>query len=76
MRTTLDIDDDVLAAARSLARIERRSIGAVLSALARSGLRPPVPTKPGTGGFPVFDVAPGGRPITSEKVRAALDDEQ
>jgi hypothetical protein len=41
MRTTLDIDDDVLAAARERARLERRSIGATLSALARDGLRAP-----------------------------------
>ena len=40
MRTTLDIDDDVLSAARDLARERRESIGAVLSALARRGLRP------------------------------------
>ena len=41
MRTTLDIDDDVLAAARELARRERRSIGRTLSELARAGLRAP-----------------------------------
>lgn len=75
MRTTLEIDDDVLAAARSLARAQHRSIGAALSALARRGLTPPTSTTAGAGGFPVFDVA-AGAPITSERVRAALDDEQ
>ena len=38
MRTTLAIDDDVLAAARHLAGRERRSVGEVISALARQGL--------------------------------------
>jgi hypothetical protein len=38
MRTTLDIDDDVLRAAKELARRERRTTGAVLSGLARRGL--------------------------------------
>ncbi len=38
MRTTLDIDDDVLQAARERARRESRTIGQVLSALARRGL--------------------------------------
>lgn len=38
MRTTVDIDDDVLIAAKELARQERRSAGAVLSELARKGL--------------------------------------
>jgi hypothetical protein len=38
MRTTLDIDDDVLAAAKSLARHQSRSAGQVLSELARRAL--------------------------------------
>lgn len=40
MRTTLDIDDTVLAAARSLARSRGISIGAAVSQLALEGLRP------------------------------------
>lgn len=38
MRTTLDIDDDVLQAVRGLAKRERRTIGELLSQLARRGL--------------------------------------
>ena len=38
MRTTLDIADDVLAAARERARREHSSIGEVISALARQAL--------------------------------------
>ncbi len=38
MRTTLDIDDDVLATAKELARRERSSAGLVLSRLAREAL--------------------------------------
>ncbi len=38
MRTTLNIDDDVLAAAKELARKRRRSAGEILSELARRGL--------------------------------------
>ena len=38
MRTTLDIDDDVLQAAKELARQERKTAGRVLSELARRGL--------------------------------------
>lgn len=38
MRTTLDVDEDVLLAAKEQARRERRSAGAVLSELARKGL--------------------------------------
>jgi hypothetical protein len=43
MRTTLDIDDDVLAAAKALARRSKRSAGAVISELARRGLTEPPP---------------------------------
>jgi len=39
MRTTLDIDDDVVAAAREMAAQDRRSLGSVISELARRGLR-------------------------------------
>jgi hypothetical protein len=38
MRTTLDIDDDVLEAAKALARQTDRTAGAVLSDLARRAL--------------------------------------
>ncbi len=75
MRTTVEIDDDVLSAVRSLAHAKQQSIGATLSSLARRGLAPPTSASQGVGGFPVFDVPPGGHLITSEAVRAALDEE-
>jgi hypothetical protein len=41
MRTTLDIDDDVLQAAKELARAENKTAGQVLSELARKALTQP-----------------------------------
>ena len=41
MRTTLDIDDDVLQAAKEHAALERKSLGTVISELARDSLRRP-----------------------------------
>ncbi len=38
MRTTLDIEDDVLFAAKSLARREKKTAGQVISELARKAL--------------------------------------
>lgn len=38
MRTTLELDDSVVAAARSLARARRISLGAAVSELARRGM--------------------------------------
>ena len=40
MRTTIAIDDDVLAAAKGLAARQHKSIGTVISALVRQALRP------------------------------------
>jgi L-amino acid N-acyltransferase YncA len=38
MRTTLDIDDDILQAAKEIARAQRKTAGQVVSELARKGL--------------------------------------
>jgi hypothetical protein len=38
MRTTLDIDDDVLRATKELARREKKTVGKVISELARRAL--------------------------------------
>lgn len=47
MRTTLDIDDDVLAAAKDLAKAEGRTTGQIISELARRALT--TPSAPGFG---------------------------
>jgi hypothetical protein len=47
MRTTLDIDDDVLFAAKERAKRERRTAGEVVSDLLRHALTAP-PHQPGT----------------------------
>jgi hypothetical protein len=44
VRTTLDIDDDVLRAAKELARREKKTAGAVISELTRRALTAPPPT--------------------------------
>lgn len=73
MRTTVDIADDVLAAAREIAAAERRSLGSVISELARRGLTPArVETD---DGLPVIRVPSGTPPITPEMVRRALDED-
>ena len=43
MRTTLDIDEDVLAAAKERARRENKTAGEVISELARAALVAPQP---------------------------------
>jgi len=73
MRTTLEIDSDVLNMARALADAQKISIGKALSELARRGVhaRTPVVKK---NGLLVFHV-PGAQPFGPEEVQAALDAE-
>lgn len=73
MRTTLVIEDDVLEVARSLAEAEGKSLGEVISELARRGL---APRSHGAldQGFPVFSVPPEAKPITLEMVQRALEE--
>lgn len=74
MRTTLQIDDDILNAARSLAETEQRSLGEVISSLARRGLAPQ-PQEDSDHGFPVFSVPADATPITPQMVRRAAEDD-
>ncbi len=73
MRTTLEIDDDVMAVARELARSRGVSIGSVVSDLARTALRP---TRIDVvDGLPLIRGRKGAPLITGDMVRRALDDE-
>lgn len=73
MRTTLDLDEDVMAAARELAADGRRSVGSVVSELARRGLTPA--RVEADGDMPVICVPSGTPPITPQIVRRALDED-
>jgi hypothetical protein len=81
MRTTLDIDDDVLTAAKELARARNSTAGEVISELARKALTSPAQPAEATGpGGAILEngwyVLPrrGGPPVTSELVRRLLDE--
>ena len=69
MRTTLNIDDEILEAAKSIARESNLSVGAVLSDLARRGLRPDTANLRRREGFPVFDVSRDGTVLTLDRVK-------
>lgn len=74
MRTTLDIEPDILQAAKEIAAKEKTTAGAVISRLARKGLVP-VATPRGKlrNGIPVFPAT--GRIVTMEHVRRIMDEE-
>lgn len=73
--TTLDLDDRVLAAARSRARIRGITVGQAVSELALLGYEAQERmAEPVTGGgFPMLPPVPG-HVITDEMVEAALAD--
>ncbi len=77
MRTTLDIEDDVLQAAKELAHSEGTSAGKMLSKLARRGLsaaqEPQSSKLTIRNGVPIFP--PSGQVVTLEKVRKIMDEE-
>lgn len=74
MRTTLTIDDDVLQAARTLAAQQGQSIGAVISDLARRGLRREPQIQYEDKGLPVFEVKEDAPIFGPAEVERALDD--
>lgn len=74
MRTTLTIDDRVLAAARSRAQRRRISIGEALSELALIGYESETATVVDPSGFPMLPRV-AGHVITVEMVDDALDDD-
>ncbi|MBN2336991.1 MAG: hypothetical protein JXP48_00510 [Acidobacteria bacterium] len=77
MRTTLDIEDDVLQAAKEAAQRKGSTAGRVISTWARRGLAlPQSERKEGTrtrGGIPLLPSR--GEVITLERVRKIRDEE-
>ena len=73
MRTTVTIDNDVLAVARSLAERNGTSLGSALSELARRGFKSASTAGDGGDGT-VFAVAADAEPITSEDVYRSLSE--
>ena len=75
MRTTLAIDDDVLAAAKHLAERERKSIGEVISSLARQGLTKGTRTaRPVRNGVPLLATRKHSTTVTLELVNRLRDE--
>ncbi|MBK6851698.1 MAG: CopG family transcriptional regulator [Burkholderiales bacterium] len=75
MRTTLAIDDDVLAAARHLAERDRRTVGEVISTLARRGLSDPSRSgRAERNGIPLLASTSNASPVTLELVNQLRDE--
>lgn len=74
MRTTLDIDDDVLRAAKERARRERRSAGSVLSELARRGLTATSTAGPARADFGFEPLRSRGGVVTNALIDELAED--
>jgi hypothetical protein len=70
MRLTVNLDDEVYAVARSLARAEDISIGEAINRLIRKGLERPVRLRRSRRGFPIMQ---GRHPFGADDV-AKLED--
>ena len=74
MRTTLDLDDDVLQAAKELAAARRRTTGQVVSDLLRKALAPARHTRV-RNGVPLLPARPhGAGPLTMATVNRLRDE--
>jgi hypothetical protein len=78
MRTTLDIADDVLQAARERARRERKTIGEMISELARRALttpQEPLSVKESKAVYGIKPFARRGGIVTNELINNLRDED-
>jgi hypothetical protein len=76
MRTTLDLDEDVLQVAKELAAARGVTAGKVISDLARKALTPTTPAPKVRNGVPLLPRRPPGSPILTMKFVNELRDEE
>lgn len=68
MRTTLNLDDDVLPLVKAYAKKRTLGLGRAVSELVRRGIRASHPTRM-VNGILVFDLPPDSPRVTTEHVR-------
>ena len=74
MRTTLNLNDDVLELARDLAIRQRKSLGEVVSNLIRQAAGSYSKPLSERNGIPLFPVSQSARPVTPEMIKKLLDE--
>jgi Arc/MetJ family transcription regulator len=75
MRTTLDIDDDVLQAAKEIAQVQGKTAGQMVSELLRKALAPRARAQRVRNGVPLLNHRPGAPVMTVAFVNELLDEE-
>ena len=74
MRTTLNLDEDILEKGKTNAADRHMPMGKAASQLIKRGLEARCPTR-WENGFLVFDPPPGGPKVTAAQVRRLLEEE-
>jgi hypothetical protein len=74
MRTTLNLDDDVLELLKGYAQHRSVALGKAASELVRRGLEAPVQTRM-VNGFHAVILPENSQKVTSEKIKQLLEDE-
>jgi hypothetical protein len=76
VRTTINIDDDVLETVKAVAIRDRKPVGVVVSEMLRRSVEPPARApRRIRNGIPLFPVAPKARLVTPDVVRELLEEE-
>jgi hypothetical protein len=73
MRTTLDIDDDVLQAVKEIGAMRKKTAGQIVSELVRKALQP-APSYKIRNGVPIIPHRPGAPLMTLADVNRLRDD--
>jgi hypothetical protein len=76
MRTTLDIDDELLLTVKEIAHQRKTTAGNVVSGLLRESLQPKSFKLEYRNGVPVLPRRPNGPVVTAELVSRLLDEEE
>ncbi|MBV8569568.1 MAG: hypothetical protein JO319_03055 [Acidobacteriaceae bacterium] len=73
MRTTLDLDEDILRLLKHLAQDRRQSLGRVVSDVVRQSLVTARSVARKHGKIPVLPRKPGAQPVTAQRVKDLLE---
>lgn len=73
MRTTIDLDEELLRTAKDMAAARGKTLSHVITELAWKGLSPAKPVRRHRNGFPLLPARPGAGMVTAEHVHDMLN---
>lgn len=75
MRTTVNLDDEVLAAAKAKRRMSGEDLGKILSAWAKAGMEGRRPSEDKSRGLPTFYISSDAPLIPADRASELLDED-